>query len=541
LNHWQPETSNPRGSIGFSSGTTNISGQTARAQNSYAAALLGYVNNYSKSVQYFEMKTREWQYAFYARDNWHVSKRVTLNLGLRYEYYPLINRGDRGIERWDPYTNIVYFGGLGNTPRDAGLQVSKRLFAPRAGFAYRIGDKSVFRAGYGLTYDPLPFGRPLRGLYPSTITGSYNPAQTGSNNTYGWFNSVNEGIPEIPLPDVSKGTGLLPNSIDMGPRSPWGGMLHRGYIQSWNATLQRNLPFAMVGSAGYVATRTIHQLIDRNINSGGPGSAVNPAASLPLALLYGRTNGASMWDGIGISNYHSLQVSLDKRFTNGLLLKTSYTFGKSLSMADEDGWVGLPYYNWEPMIYKNYAPSGYDRTHMFTTGWNYELPVGKGKKWSISNRIADFVSGSWKVSGTFLAYSGTPFTVTGSGSSLQATGNGQTADQVGPIRKIGEKGPGKLYYDPSAFMDPLVFQNAAKDPNNPNALLYRFASMGRNSLRGPGYWRLNPAIYKSFKFKERYNAEFRAESTNVTNTPAWTNPNSSSSSPIRNADGSINT
>lgn len=91
-------------------------------------------------------------------------------------------------------------------------------------------------------------------------------------------------------------------------------------------------------------------------------------------------------------------------------------------------------------------------------------------------------------------------------------------------------------------MDPLVFQNANKDPNNPNApLLYRFGSMGRNSLRGPGYWRLNPGIYKNFKFKEKYNAEFRAESTNLTNTPAWNNPNASASSPIRNADGSINT
>src|SRR5947209_7435879 len=150
------------------------------------------------------MKTREWQLAFYSRDRWQVSRKLTVNLGLRYEYYPLINRGDRGIERWDPATNIVYFGGFGSTPRDAGIQVSKRLFAPRVGLAYRIGDKSVFRAGYGLTYDPLPFGRPLRGLYPSTLTGSFNPAQAGSNNTYGWFDPINEGIPEIPLPDVSK-------------------------------------------------------------------------------------------------------------------------------------------------------------------------------------------------------------------------------------------------------------------------------------------------------------------------------------------------
>jgi hypothetical protein len=485
------------------------------------------------------MKTREWQYAFYVRDNWHVSRRLTMNLGLRYEYYPLINRGDRGIERWDPFNNVVYFGGSGNTPRDAGIQVSKRLFAPRIGFAYRMGDKSVFRAAYGLTYDPLPFGRPLRGLYPSTLTGSFNPAQAGSNNTYGWFDSINEGIPEIAAPDVSKGSGPLPNSIDMGPRSPWGGMLHRGYIQSWNATLQRQLPFAMDGSVGYVATRTIHQLIDVNINSAGPGSNVNPAASLPLAQLYGRTNGANMWDGIGISNYHSLQAHLNKKFTHGLLLVTSYTFGKSLSMADEDGWVGLPFYNWAPMIYKNYAPSGYDRTHMFTTGWNYELPIGKGKALALDNKVADFIVGGWKMSGTFVAYSGTPFSVSGSGSSLQAVGNSQTADQIGPIVKLGGLGPGKPYYDPTAFMDPLVYQNAIKAATGQT--VYRFGTMGRNVMRGPGYWQLNPAIYKNFKIRERVNAEFRAESQNFTNTPVWGNPSASSSSPQRNADGSIRT
>jgi outer membrane receptor protein involved in Fe transport len=539
LNHWQPETGNPRGDIEFSSGITNVPGQTSRAQNSFAAALLGLVNNYGKSVQNFEMKTREWQYAFYARDNWHISRKVTLNLGLRYEYYPLINRGERGIERWDPYNNIVYFGGFGSTPRDAGITVSKKLFAPRIGFAYRATEKTVFRAGYGLTYDPLPFGRPLRGLYPSTITGYYDPSAVGVNNTYGWFNSIDQGIPEIPLPDVSKGTGTLPNNLDMGPRSPWGGMIHRGYIQSWNATLQRQLPWSMDGSIAYVGTRTIHQLMDVNINSGGPGSAVNPSQSLPFALLYGRTNSVAMWDGIGIGKYHSLQSSLKKRFTHGLMLMTSYTFGKAMAMADEDGWTGTYSYNWGPMLYKNVVPTGYDRTHMFTTGWNYELPVGKGKHFAINNKAADFLVGGWKMSGTFVAYSGTAFSVSGSGVSLQATGNSQYADQVGPVVKLGGMGPGKPYYDPSAFMDPKVFQDAIRATTGQTN--YRFGSMGPRDLRGPGYWQFNPAIYKNFKIKERVNTEFRAEATNFTNTPIWNNPNSSSSSPQRDATGAIRT
>jgi hypothetical protein len=248
---------------------------------------------------------------------------------------------------------------------------------------------------------------------------------------------------------------FLPLNIDMGPRSPWGGEIHRGYIQSWNATLERQLPWSMVGSAGYVATRTIHQLIDRNINTVGPGVGVT-TANLPLAIAYGRTIAMSMWDGIGISNYHSLQASLNKSFTHGLMTKVNYTFGKSLSMADEDGWVGLPYYNLPERIYDNYAPSGYDRAHMFSAGWNYELPIGKGKRMAIANKTTDLLIGGWKLSGVFVAYTGTPFTVSGSGSSLQATGNSQTADLIGPVTKIGGKGPGQFYYSPLSFIDPQI-------------------------------------------------------------------------------------
>ncbi len=528
LNHWQPETANPRGLISFGSGVTNVSSQTARTPNSYAAALLGLVSSYGKSIQYYEMKTRETQFATYVRDRWQVSRKLTVNLGLRYEYYPLINRGDRGIERWDPATNIVYFGGLGGTPQNAGITVSHKNFAPRVGFAYRIGERSVFRAGYGLTWDPLPFGRPLRGLYPSTLTGSWVPTVS----TYGWYNSINEGIPDIAIPDTSKGQAFLPLNIDMGPRSPWGGELHRGYIQSWNATLERQLPWAMLGSVGYVATRTIHQLIDRNINTVGPGVGTT-TANLPLAIAYGRTIAMNMWDGIGKSNYHSLQTSLNKSFTNGLMMKVNYTFGKSLSMADEDGWVGLPLYNWGPMLYKNYAPSGYDRTHMFSAGWNYELPVGKGRKLAIANHTADLLVGGWKLSGVFVAYSGLPFNVTGSGSSLQATGNSQTADLIGPVQKLGGKGPGTPYYAQLSFIDPQIYFAQTGT--------YRFGTMGRNVLRGPGYWQLSPAIYKNFKIKEKVNAEFRAESTNLTNTPIWNNPNAGAASLRRNPDGSLNT
>ena len=289
----------------------------------------------------------------------------------------------------------------------------------------------------------------------------------------------------------------------------------------------------MVGSVGYVATRTIHQLIDRNINAVGPGLGTT-TANLPLAKAYGRTIATNMWDGIGVSNYHSLQTSLNKSFSKGLMAKVNYTFGKSLSMADEDGWVGLAA-----------LQLGADDLQATTvppamTAHTCSPPAGttncrsaRGKKLEITNKFADALIGGWKMSGIFVAYSGTPFTVTGSGSSLQATGNSQTADQIGPVTKIGNKGPGQFYYAPLSFIDPQITFNQTG--------VYRFGTMGRNSLRGPGYAQLSPGIYKNFKVKERVNAELRAEATNISNTPIWGNPGAGAASLRRNPDGSLNT
>ena len=532
MTHWQPETNNPRGEIDVCGAPTIRTGQTGRADNSYAAGLLGLVCGYGKSIQNFVMNTREWLLGWYFQDRWQVSRRLTLTLGMRYEYFPLLNRGDRGLERWDPNTNLVYMGGFGDQPWDVGMSVSRRDFEPRVGFAYRVRENWVVRAGYGLTWDPLPFSRPLRGLFPSTLSASWGSGDATAafrDSSYGWYNTINQGIPDVPAPDVSKGVIPLPLNYDMGPRSPWGGQLKRGYIQSWNATVERKLPGDAVGSVAYVATRTIHQLLDRNINTDLPGEDVN-TGNRYLAKLYGRTNGMNMWDAFGYGSYNALQASVNKNLTHGLFLKGAYTWSKSLSMADDDGWQGLPYWNTD--YSRNYAPSGYDRRHMFTFGWVYQIPVGKDRPLAVSNKALNLLVGGWQVSGIFSKYSGLPFTVTGSGNSLRSAGNSQTADLVSPVQQIDtERGPGKPYFDPNSFQDPLVFYNQTK--------VYRYGTMGRNVLYGPGFWRIDPAVYKRFPIRERLRGEFRMEAYNFTNTPRWNNPNASAATPIRDSSGKI--
>jgi hypothetical protein len=510
MTHWQPELgAGPRGAIDFGGGPTALGPSGAPNNfNGYAAFLLGLPGTMQKSIQYILMTPREFQFGWYAQDRWQVSRKLTLTLGVRYEYYPLMTRAaGKGIERLDPETNKVYVGGRGDVPRNVGITVSKKLFAPKLGLAYRLDDKTVIRSGYGLNYDPLPFSRPLRGFYPLTVNFALN-----APNGFAPVRTLAEGIPPVVGPDLSTGVVDLPPVADM--RSPYAGELHRGYIQSWNFTLERKLPQDIVGTLAYVGTQTTHQLADLDINSGFPGSG---QALRPYAVKFNRRVATNMWDGYLSSHYHSLQSSIRKQFARGLMLQGAYTWSKAINMTDDDGWAGVGW-NWGPVFSRNRAPAGYDRTHMFTLGWVYELPFGPGKPLA-STGVAKHVIGGWSVNGVMSAYTGTPFTVSSPGASLNAPSNSQTADLVNPtVKQLSQVGPGTNWLDPLAF-------RAITDQ--------RFGSSGRNFMRNPGLWNTDLSVNRHFRITERVGTDFRAEFFNFPNTSHFggvasadvTNPN----------------
>jgi hypothetical protein len=494
LNHWQPEVGfGPRGYLGFGGGPTALSGGAAPNQyNGYASFLLGLSNDAEKALQNILMTGREWQFGGYVRDRWQISRNVTINIGLRYEYYPLMTRAGKGLERYDPETNQVFLGGRGGQPDNVGITVSKRLFAPRVGLAWRLGDKTVIRSGYGINYDPIPFSRPLRGWYPLTI----NAANTAPNS-FAWEGTIAQGVPNPVGPDLSTGVVTLPTNVS--ERSPWGGQVHRGYEQSWNFTIERKLPQDVVMSVGYVGTHSVHLLADYDINAGYPGSGT---ANLPYALKYGRTISTQMWDGYLSSNYHALQVAVNRSFSKGLLIKAAYTYSKTIDYTDDDGWASVGW-NWAPVFQRNRAAAGFDRTHILQIGWLYELPLGKGKMLAKSG-VAAAVLGGWQVNGVMAAYTGTPFTI-GDSTALNAPDNTQTANQVNPVvTRIGDVGPGTRYYDPAAFASVGVINT--------------FGSSGRNILRNPGVWNTDLNITREFAIKERAKMQFRAEFYNLPNT-----------------------
>jgi hypothetical protein len=508
LNQWQPEAGSfgPRGSFTFDGAITALNGGASPNQfNAYAAFLLGLDQSTGKTLQNIKMTGREWQFGWYVRDRWQVSRKLTVNVGMRYELYPLVERAHTGVGRFDLNTNQILIGGVGGNDENAGVTVSHKMFAPRLGVAYRLGDATVIRMGYGISYDPLPMSRVFRDPYPLTIPQNFTGA-----NTYTPFGSLSTGIPAIPVPDLSTGAALVPTAALIS-RSPFPGLLHRGYIQSYNFTVERQLPGAFVVSTAYVGTATTHEFIDHELNAGYPGSGT---AGLPLRASLGRTVSTLFEDGWLSSHYNALQVAINRRFSSGLLIKGAYTYSKAIDMADDDGRTGL-LFNYAPMISRNEAKAGFDVPNNFQIGGLYELPFGKGKTY-LQNGFAGRVLGGWQFNGTFSAYSGLPFTVTASGASLNAPNNTQTADQILPtVASLGGIGPGNPYYDPHAFA-------AVTD--------VRFGNSGRNILRSPAIFNTNISLFRTFPINERLNLQFRAESFNLSNTPHFSAPSANVSS-----------
>jgi hypothetical protein len=503
LNHWQPEIGNfgPRGGLGFAGGETALAPGSPNQYNAYAAFLLGLSDDSEKSLQYILATGREWQFGFYARDRWQVSRNLTVNLGLRYELYPLMTRAGYGIERYDPSTNNVYLGGRGSVPEDAGISVSHKLFAPRVGIAYRLGDKTVIRTGFGINYDPIPFSRPLRGWYPLVVNASFN-----STNGYNWGTTLAQGVPNTQGPDISTGIVSLPGNVS--ERSP-GTYIHRGYTESYNFTIERQLPAGFLGSVGYVGSHSVHLLADQDINSGFPGSGTT---KLPYYAAYGRTVATNMWDGYLSSGYNSLQVSINKQLSHGLQVKGAYTYSHAIDYTDDDGWASVGW-NWAPVFQRNRASSGFDRTHVLQMGWIYELPFGKGKTMAKSG-VPAALFGGWVLNGIFSAYTGTPFNVTAPGGALNAPNNTQTANQITPaVQLLGGTGTGNFWYNPADFAPvttPLTFGNT-----------------GRNRFRGPGIANADFDLTREFVIRERFHLQFRAEAFNISNTPHFSNPSNS--------------
>ena len=503
LDYWQPENANPRGSFTMASNATRTFGtgsQTANFYNQYAAFLLGLVGTAGKSYQYELFTSREWQHALFVRDRWTAGSKLTLDVGLRWEYYPIMTRANRQIEMLDLNTLDVLIGGLGGNPKNMGLETPMDAFAPRVGAVYRLNEKTVLRSGYGVTYDAQAMGAQVAFAgyqqYPLALNASYLTPAAQSN--FGWYGTLNDGIPRLEGPDISSGRVPLPNAIGMQTVAPE--TTHRGKTHSWNVAFERRLPLVSVDVA-YVGNRRVDGLTQINVNpvlhlGGG-------AADRPYFITHGRQLAVNVYKPYLKSNYDALQVGVTRPLTQGLLVKGHYTYSHSMVL-------GTSYQTPTPEAQdRNWALAGNDRPHTATLSFVYQLPwQSDGSGGSIVKRVIS----DWQVNGIFMAFSGSPFTVTADGTELNTPGNTQTADLVGTVTKVGKIGAEGTYFDPSAWAQPTGV---------------RFGNTRLNQFRGPGGWNLDMSVFRSFPITTKQRIELRVEGSNMTNTPKYGNPTGS--------------
>lgn len=509
LNHAQAEFITggfgAQGGFGFDRGITErcevVDPSTGNCQqtsdgsryNSAAAFVLGLASRAGRTLQVpDEYQVRAHAYSLYVRDRWAIGDNLTLDYGTRWEYFPIPTRPDRGIERYDPTTNKVLLCGVGGVPEDCGIKASKTRFAPRLGIAYRIGDTWVVRAGYGLSNDPYYGMELIRANYPILTQlklespDGLTPAATLSG-----------GIPGFQVP--APGNGIL----DIPSDYAWTGYpkeLDRGYIQSWNFTVQRELPWNFTGQIGYVATRSTRQLGLLDVNAGqiiGAGEG-----GRPLEQLYGRTASTVFLQPVGKGRYDSMQAQLHRRFADGLSLSVSYTLARAKSDNENSSWT--PSVQALQYMGRNYALTSTDRTHSLGITSVWQLPFGPKRRWLSEGGVLAYIAGGWQVNNMISILSGPPFTVYADGTSLNLPGSAQTADQVKPVVKLGGVGSGTPYYDPTSFAD----VNEA-----------RFGNTGYNILRAPGVFNWDFGLTREFPFTSRVKLQFRMEAFNFTNTP----------------------
>lgn len=497
LNHIQTNLAYaPRGGFNFDGAVTALNGGVApNAYNSWAEFLLGLPSSFGKDNDYLMPITlRASAYAFYARDIWQATPKLSVDYGLRYEYYPYATHDHWGGSTYDPNNNLMYLGGFGGVPSNAYVNVGSGQVVPRLGIAYRVSHRTVVRAGFGMFTDPERYEYQMN-FYPGDISQQFTGA-----NSFAYAGSLATGIPSFTAPNLS--LGKIPLPTDVGTDA-YLLNIHRGYIESYNFTVQRDMGAGFDAQLAYVGNHGVRLFAVRNLNAAGPGQGV---AGGIIDQLWGNPNSINAEGPFNGGNYNALQAQLTRR-VEGAQMGFAYTYSKAIDYNDAET-SGLTW-SWVPMLARNRALAGYDQTNNFEYWAIYASPFGHGQRW-LKQGVGAAILGGWTLSPIVTKLSGLPFSVTSSGASLNAPGNSQTADQVlSHVAILGGHGPNQPYFSPNAFAPVTAV---------------RFGTSGRDILRGPGAFALNGSLARTFSINERFHLQFRVDVLSLTNTPNFGNP-----------------
>jgi len=504
-------------------GATAFNGAAAGQANDIASILFDVPYQVGQDTNStFPCYRQTWLF-FYGSDKWQATSKLTVDVGLRYELYPPATpRKAGGFVNYNPSNNTLVAAGEDGNPSNLGMKLDADNFAPRLGASYRATENTVIRAGFGVSYVPFvdnsyAYNYPIKTSTFYTITPTYGAAL---NPAGGVVNFVT-GIPATPT--VAFGSnGTLAESAANGTI----GLANlyiplnfkNAYVSSWNAVVQQALPGDMSLQIAYVANHGTRIDVAQNINQ--PSVYGQSAAYDPFKIAFGKTAAVTEYFVGYSTNYESLQVQLKRRFSKGFGFTSAVTWGKAenYQTGAQDG--ALLFY--AGPVHRNYGIADFDRRLNYEQTITYELPAGRDHHY-FSTGVPAYVLGGWKVSAIISALSGLPFTI----STTSATpGTSQTVNQTAPY-KVNHSVSGAAntpWFNPTAFVAPAAC--TAYSATNPVACT--LGNTSRNQFRGPGYFSDNLSLFKVFPLSsERFALETRVDAFNMTNTPAFGQPNSS--------------
>ena len=495
-NIFQAQT--PRGTFNFTTNYTNNPAQAAGTGFGPADLLLGKPQTILVNGIDGTRGLRRTDWDAYIQDDWKVSRKLTINLGLRYDLsagYPYEEVADR-LTQFDLQTGTAVPVGSGKFPQRSGVPSDQNNFSPRLGLAYQVTPRTVLRAAWGLYFAMKPFALD-RGL-ATNPPFFLNSLVANDQANFEGARSLTDG----PLRTVDRNApGQNYTGIDSEFVLP--------AVNQWNLAIQQQLPGQQQLTVAYIGSKGTHLLQSININQPVPGDgAVNARRRYPQNAT------VRMQTTRGNSAYHSLQLLATKRFSNNLHYQLAYTWSHALDEVDPDGntFFGTPINN----LSLNRGNAQFDIRHQVRVTFGYDLPFGKGKALLQSlNPWGNALLGGWSVNGGLTLYTGFYFDVAAPANTLNI-GEAVRADRLRDGNLPSSQRSISRWFETEAFVNPGFRQ---------------WGNGGRGVLVGPGTKQLDFSIFKHFPVREGKQFQFRAEFFNISNTPQFNNPNATVGTP----------
>ena len=490
-----------RGVFSFTSGFTG---------NAFADYLLGDPHTATLNSELYGDQRYKY-YGAYINDDWKVTPKLTLNLGIRYEYEtPAYERNNLQSNfvvgpnilifpnNKIPPTTLIPASLAGNIPAGmdprALMEAHHNNWAPRAGLAYQLSRDTVIRIGGGLFYAEADANgassRPVSNP-PFRTTYTYTADNIHPTLTFTTGFPVNA---ENPVYFDQSASSLI----------AWNAYSAVPVVYKWSANLQQQIGKYLV-DAGYVGTKSTHLMVQYDINQDYPGGT-STAARRP----YQGFNTITYQDSMGNSEYEALQMRIQRRYSNGISLLVSYTWNKSMDLGSGSLVADLAVRNVDDVGWERAVSSGNVR-HRFVTSYTYALPVGRGKPFNFKNRALAGIAGDWQLNGITTIRDGQPFTPVLSTSSANT---GTARPNWNPYAGTPGFQPAvNDWFDLAAFTTPKQ---------------YNYGNSGRDILYGPGAINFDASLFKRFPVKklgESAQVQVRFEGFNIFNHPNFGTPN----------------